>query len=80
MIRVLLEKIRAYKNIEYWNYERARSQRPKLSVSKWVPGDHFYVLDEKFRSLEDAIKHLEFKGYVFDGNVWERFQYRENGG
>lgn len=70
----------ARKNIQYWNEERARPTRSKLSVSKWTPGDHFYVLGEKFSSLERAIKHLESNGYEFDGNVRERFQYRENGG
>lgn len=70
----------ARKNIGYWNDERARVPRPKRGISKWIPGDHFYALGEKFRTLELAIEHLESEGFAFDGIVRERFQYRENGG
>jgi len=68
----------AWKFIADWNAERDRL-RPKRSVSKWIPGIHFYAVDEKFDTLEEAIEHLQSKGYAYDG-LRERHQYRENGG
>jgi len=36
-------------------------------VYKYVPGDHFHVLDTKFDTLEEAKRHLVQNGYVYGG-------------
>lgn len=66
----------AEKFIRDWNSTLAK---PKRCISKWIPGNHYYALSEKFNSLEDAINHLKINGFEYDG-LQERFQYRENGG
>lgn len=68
----------AWKFISDWNAERDRL-RPKHSVSKWIPGVHYYALAEKFDTLEEAIEYLQSKGYAY-GGLRERYQYREDGG
>jgi hypothetical protein len=57
-----------------WNGQAP--DRPGVRVSKFVPGEHFHVLNEKFLSLDDAIKHLKSKGYEYDG-LDEKFVYPE---
>jgi hypothetical protein len=47
-------------------------------VSRWVPGDHFYALDEKFESLYEAIQHLKNNGYKYSG-ITERHVYKHDG-
>lgn len=73
------DRDKARQMIRDWNAQRLKLSRPKLHVSKWVPGDHYYALSKKFNTLEAAIQHLEENGYQFDG-LRQRFQYRENGG
>jgi hypothetical protein len=55
---------------DWSEYGRARS----APVYKWIPGSHFYALDEKFDGLESAKDHLRMNGYVFSGLV-ERHVY-----
>lgn len=62
--------------INDWNQSRSR---PIRDVSKWIPGEHFYALDKKFSSLDEAIGYLGENGFSF-GTLRERFQYRESGG
>lgn len=46
-----------------WSGRRERTAR----VSKFVPGDHYHALGEKFGTLAEAIQHLETCGYRFGG-------------
>lgn len=48
---------RAY--LEDWEHIAKRYTR----VSKYEPGDHYYVLDTKFESLEEAIEHARELGW-----------------
>lgn len=50
--------------VKDWTTPRGRRT---ASVTKWVPGDHFYALDEKFDSLEAARSHLRKNGYEYEG-------------
>jgi hypothetical protein len=38
-----------------------------LQVHKFNPGQHFHVLDTKFDTLDEAIRHLEANGYQYGG-------------
>ena len=50
--------------------------RPSKTVSKFLPGDHYHVLDTKFDTLDEAINHLEARGYRY-GGLQEKHVYRE---
>jgi hypothetical protein len=41
----------------------AMSKKPTVKISKFSPGEHFYVFREKFDSYEEARKHAEGRGY-----------------
>lgn len=43
------------------------SGNPGAYISKWIPGIHFYALDKKFATLEEAREHLERNGYTYLG-------------
>lgn len=42
----------------------AQKRRAVIRVSKFSPGEHFYVGREKFGSLEEAQAHAKRLGYV----------------
>lgn len=42
-------------------------EKPGAYVSKWVPGSHYYALDTKFATLEQAREHLERNGHTYLG-------------
>lgn len=69
----------AEKDIADWNTQRVAASRRTEYVSKWVPGDHYYALDQKFDTLAKAKAHLKRRGYAY-GGLRERFQYRSSGG
>lgn len=58
-----------------WRYYRP-DRRPAAVVAKWIPGDHYHALNERFDTLEEAVAHLERNGYRFDG-LRERFVYKD---
>ena len=59
-----------------WSNHRSR---PGARVTKWVPGDHFHTLGERFNTLDEAINHLRNRGYEYDG-FSETHAYRQEGG
>lgn len=40
-----------------------KNQKPTVQISKFSPGEHFYVFREKFDSREAAEHHARAKGY-----------------
>jgi hypothetical protein len=50
----------------------------KVNVSKFVPGDHFYVGDVKFDTLAEAKAQLARDGNLF-GELILRHVYRRGG-
>lgn len=36
-------------------------------IYKWIPGSHYYCLDKKFNTIEEAKKHLEDNFILFYG-------------
>lgn len=54
----------------------AQDRRPSREVTKFVPGDHYYALDQKFNSLSSAIDHLQASGYRYSG-LREKHVYTE---
>lgn len=53
-----------------WNI----AAKPKAHVTKWNPGTHYYALDTKFDTFQEARKHLERNSYECLG-LRERFIY-----
>jgi hypothetical protein len=49
--------------------------RPPRAVWKFVPGDHYYALDQKFDSLTEARRHLERHGFSY-GGLQEKHAYK----
>jgi hypothetical protein len=45
----------------------AMDRRPKAQVSKFIPGEHYYALSEKFDTFEEAKNHLSNRGYTYAG-------------
>jgi hypothetical protein len=41
----------------------ADNRRPQVRISKFSPGEHYYVFREKFASYEEAKRHAEGRGY-----------------
>jgi hypothetical protein len=41
----------------------AESKKPTVKISKYSPGEHFYVFREKFNSHAEAVAHAEARGY-----------------
>ena len=41
--------------------------RPSEVVSKFVPGDHYHTLGDKFDTLDEAIQHLKRNGRAYAG-------------
>lgn len=58
-----------------WKHAR---HRPSAPVSKWIPGDHYYVLNEKFDTLDEARDHLCNRGYRYEGLI-EKHVYTRDG-
>lgn len=54
------------------------SRLPTALVYKWVPGDHFYALTQKFDTLSEAIHYLREAGYAY-GGIRERHVYPHGG-
>ena len=47
-------------------------KKEKAYISKYVPGIHFYALDEKFLTYSQALEHLEKNGYKCAGLLKHR--------
>lgn len=43
------------------------ARKPSAVVSKFVPGDHYHVLDTKFDTLEEAMEYLHRRGHNYGG-------------
>lgn len=54
---------------------KVQDRRPKAKVSKFVPGQHYHVLNVKFDTLDEAMEHLRRKGYEY-GGLSETHVYR----
>lgn len=50
-------------DLKYWK----PNQKPTARVTKFVPGQHFHALNEKFLKLDDAIAHVRNNGYEYGG-------------
>lgn len=50
--------------------------RPSVTVSKFIPGQHYHCLDVKFDTLDEAIRHLRQMGYEY-GGVYEHRIFRD---
>lgn len=48
------------------------------AIHKWVPGDHYYALGEKFNTMAEAEAHLERNGFKCLG-LRETFVYPGDG-
>lgn len=53
--------------------------RKVANVSKWVPGAHYYALNDKFDTLAAAKSHLTENGYQF-GEFIKRYIPEPTGG
>jgi len=53
------DRRQAWAYLREWRAISSRTVR----ISKFDPGDHFYVLDVKFNSYEEAHAHAEDQGY-----------------
>lgn len=60
-------------HINDWSQRRSR---PSAMVSKFIPGEHYHVLGEKFDTLDEAQQYLRSRGYVY-GGLTEKHVYRE---
>lgn len=58
------DKTRAKQFLVDWTKE---DLKPKINVSKFIPGEHYHVLNTKFDTLDDAINYLNAKGYQYAG-------------
>jgi len=50
--------------LQDWKYQ---DKLPKAKISKFIPGEHYYVLNNKFNSLEEAKNYLHEQGYIYAG-------------
>jgi hypothetical protein len=41
-------------------------------IYKWIPGNHYYALNEKFNTLQEAKDHLRNFGYQFKCLIEQR--------
>ena len=69
MCRRDVEAVRIF--LHDWLYLDAR---PGQCAYKYVPGEHFYALNTKFNTLNEAISHLTARGYRYAGLHEERVQ------
>lgn len=46
---------------------RYRSKKKRVMVHKFVPGDHYHVLDTKFDTLAEAQQYLTDEGWIYNG-------------
>jgi hypothetical protein len=53
----------------------ARPKPKRSSISKWVPGDHYYALGVKFDTYAEAKNYLASQGYECLGLI-EQYTYR----
>lgn len=60
------------------DWSKRPQYRPRVIVSKFIPGEHFHCIGTKFDSLDDAISHLKQNGYEYEGLV-EKFIYSTEG-
>ena len=52
--------------------------KPRCRVSKFIPGEHYHVLDRKFDTYTAALGYAEQQGYVVEG-LYERHVYTRDG-
>lgn len=62
----------------WWDWDRLfGSRRGKImNVTKYVPGDHFHAVNERFDTLNDAVRYIREQGYTF-GRFDEVHIYKE---
>lgn len=53
------DKVAAIQYLIDWDLVRAKHTR----ISKFEPGDHYYVLDTKFDTMEEAVEHARQHGF-----------------
>lgn len=58
---------------------RDKSRWPTTTVSKFVPGDHYHVLDAKFDRLWEALAYADKRGYRVVLPVKETHVYARDG-
>jgi hypothetical protein len=46
---------------------KSQDRRPTARVSKFIPGEHYHVLDTKFDSFGEAQRYLFARGYTYGG-------------
>lgn len=56
------DAVRVYVN-DWTNWDG----RKTALVSKFMPGEHYHVLDTKFNTLDEARRHLSREGYDYAG-------------
>jgi len=66
--------VRIYVN----DWSATACKKPQRSIFKWIPGDHFYALEDKFDTLDEAKQHLKRHGYEC-GPVVEQHVYAQGG-
>ncbi len=54
----------------------AQDRKPTASISRFIPGSHYYACGVKFHTFEDAKRHLESRGYRYGGLI-EKVAYPE---
>lgn len=60
------------------DWRRRKSTKPTRMVSKFVPGDHYHTLDQKFDTLQAAQDFLTRCGYSYGGLI-EEHVYKTEG-
>lgn len=58
-----------------WSEPKSRSSEV---VSKFVPGDHYHALGERFDTLDEAIHYLKSNGRIY-GGLKEVYVYPKEG-
>lgn len=61
----------------WWEWDTAACREVRTAnISKFNPGEHYHVLDEKFPTYDEAMSHLKRKGYEL-GQFIEQWWPRE---
>lgn len=68
------------KHLNYWwDWDRESYRTVRVAdVTKFIPGEHYHTLNEKFNTLGEAKRHLMHEGYEF-GTFKEIHVYQREG-
>lgn len=67
------------KHLNYWwNWGSQTVQNQWKNVSKFIPGDHYHCLGERFNTMQEAKSYIAEKGFVF-GKLIHRHVYATDG-